>query len=462
MGSNPVDMTLVPGDLEPPEPRPNPRLRWKDASGEHQIELKEQVTAGSSVNAGLVVADRAVSRVHAQLTPKTDGLWVRDLGSRNGTTIAGVAVVEGRVPPGAVLRLGTTDIAIAYGASKPPDQLWPEKSFGPLLGRSAAMRQLFAQLARLAESSAAVLVTGESGTGKELVARALHERSPRAAGPLVVVDCAALPPNLLESELFGHARGAFTGAVASHVGAFEAADGGTVFLDEIGELPLSLQPKLLRVLEGKVVRRVGETVYRDVDVRVVSATHRDLRTMVNQGAFREDLFFRLAVLPVTMPPLREHIGDLPLLLEAFLGEKVYEIPDDTMLALAKQPWTGNVRELRNFAERTCALGWEKAFAITFGAALKDDDEPTLKRTFEPEREGAEEAAQPPAPPIDFSEVEKLFGGEFKPFRDRWNDLGEREYLRRLTARTENVPSRAAKEAGLDRTYLYRLLRRHKM
>src|SRR5512140_1033658 len=173
----PGEPTLVPGhtSLEPAKPRPSPRLRWTDGSGEHELELREPGTAGSSSNAELVLADRAVSRVHAQLTPKEDGLWVRDLGSRNGTTINGIAIVEARVPPGAVLHMGTTDISVSYGAFETADELWPEPSFGPLLGRTAVMRQLFAQLARFAKSSAAVLIHGESGTGKELVARALHE-----------------------------------------------------------------------------------------------------------------------------------------------------------------------------------------------------------------------------------------------------------------------------------------------
>jgi two-component system, NtrC family, response regulator GlrR len=474
---NPGELTLVPGhtSLEPAQPRPSPRLRWTDGRGEHQVELVEAVTAGSSLNAELVVADRSVSRVHAQLTPKPDGLWVRDLGSRNGTSVGGIAIVEARVPGGAVLRMGTTEIFVSYGAMETSDELWPDISFGPLLGRTAAMRRLFAQLDRFAKSNAAVMISGESGTGKELVARALHERSTRAAAPLVVVDCAALPPNLLESELFGHARGAFTGAVSAHVGAFEAANGGTVFLDEVGELPLSLQPKLLRVLEAKTVRRVGETAYRNVDVRVVSATHRDLRTMVNQAAFREDLFFRLAVLPVSVPPFREHIADLPLLLEAFLGERIHDIRADMLEALSRQPWTGNVRELRNFAERVLALGPAKAFALTFVAPPHADeeppaeDEPTLREWNDAaavaSAEMPPEPADPPAPttsPIDLAEVQRMFTGEFKPFRDRWNDLGEHEYLQRLMERAERSPSRAAKEAGLDRTYLYRLLRRHNM
>jgi transcriptional regulator with GAF, ATPase, and Fis domain len=438
------------------------------------VELRESVTAGSVKSAQLVVDDRAVSRVHAQLTPGPDGLWVRDLGSRNGTYIGDVAIQEARVPPGGVLRMGQTGITVTYGAVEVVGDLWPERSFGQLLGRTAVMRELFAQLDRYARSTAAVMITGESGTGKELVARALHDVSPRSGAPMVVVDCAALPPNLLESELFGHARGAFTGAMSAHVGAFEAANGGTVFLDEVGELPLALQPKLLRVLESKVIRRLGETAYRKVDIRVISATHRDLKTMVNQRAFREDLFFRLAVLPVFVPAFRDRIADLPLLLEAFLGEMIYEFGPEKMALLAAQPWTGNVRELRNFAERVLAIGVEKACALTFGDAepsdeglAYDDEAPTISdgdETGEIKPEDEEREPEPLAavPPLDLSGVDELFDGEFKPFRERWGDVGEREYLRRLMLRTDHGPTRAAKAAGLNRTYLYRLLRRHKV
>jgi transcriptional regulator with GAF, ATPase, and Fis domain len=481
MENHSIDETLVPGhtSLEPARPRPRPRLTWTDGKGRHEVELREAVTAGSVMSAQLVVDDRAVSRVHAQLTPKPDGLWVRDLGSRNGTFIGDVAVLEARVPPGGVVRMGQTEITVSYGAVEVVGDLWPEKSFGQLLGRTAVMRELFAQLDRYARSTAAVLITGESGTGKELVARALHDVSPRSGAPMVVVDCAALPPNLLESELFGHARGAFTGALSAHVGAFEAANGGTVFLDEVGELPLALQPKLLRVLESKVIRRLGETAYRKVDIRVISATHRDLKLMVNQRAFREDLFFRLAVLPVGVPPFRERIADLPVLLEAFLGERVYDFRPATMALLAAQPWTGNVRELRNFAERVLAVGVDRACALTFGeaeapdgAGLSDPDEaPTRSdgddagesRAPEDELAGDGEAeALAAVPPLDLAGVSDLFDGEFKPFRERWGDVGEREYLRRLMLRTDHGPTRAAKAAGLNRTYLYRLLRRHKV
>ncbi len=470
-----VATQVDPHALEPAEPRPSPRLKWTDSAGVHDVVIERDGTIGSAPTSTLVVADRAVSRVHAVIALKEDGLWVRDVGSRNGTYVNGVKIVEARVPNGGTVRVGTSEIKVAYGAPQAPTDLWPEKSFGPLLGRTAVMRELFAQMGKMATSNASILVTGETGTGKEVVARALHEASPRADKPFVVVDCAALPANLLESELFGHARGAFTGAVSQHEGAFEAADGGTVFLDEVGELPLALQPKLLRVLESRSIRRLGETQHRKVDVRVLSATHRDLRTMVNQGAFREDLFFRLAVLPLHVPPLRDRIAELPLLLEGFLGEAARDVTPDMIGVLVKLPWTGNVRELRNFAERVAAVGAERAMAMANPGdgeppasaaqhgALREEDIPTDPGPgATSKRDRDHDQDRDPSSDIVLEGAAAWFESGYKEFRDRWNDHGEAEYLRRLMLRTNRSTSTASKEAGVDRTYLYRLLRRHNM
>jgi two-component system response regulator GlrR len=282
-------------------------------------------------------------------------------------------------------------------------------------------------MARVAQTDAPVLILGETGTGKELAARAIHDASSRASGPFVIVDCAALADNLIEGELFGHTRGAFTGAVVARAGSFEAASGGTIFLDEIGELPLAVQPKLLRALESKLVKRLGENEHRKVDVRLVAATHRDLRQMVNAGAFREDLYFRIAVLPLTIPPLRARPGDIGTLFRHFLNGRrpVQQISEGE---LAQMPWLGNVRELRNFVER---------------AAI-----------------GATAAAHPydPAGGEGLSGVG--FEQPFKEFRERWIEQGEREYLRRLLERHDRNVAGAAEQAGLDRTYVYRLLRKH--
>jgi transcriptional regulator with GAF, ATPase, and Fis domain len=347
------------------------------------------------------------------------------------------------LPNGAEVQLGSVTLNVIHGQEREPVALWPRDSFGELVGASASMREVFAQLARLAGANAPVMIRGETGTGKELAARAIHDASPRAAGPFVVVDCAALPPTLVESELFGHARGAFTGALCARAGAFEAAHGGSVFLDEVGELPLAVQPKLLRVLESSSVRRVGESEYRPVDVRVVSATHRDLRQMVNAGAFREDLYFRLAVLPVVLPPLRTRPADIPMLVEKFLADR--QLSDLDLDELMHRPWLGNVRELKNFVEQACALG--AAQALSLGAQVEVSD------ALPAECPGS---SNPGAiSPVSFNQ-------KFKSFREAWIDCGEREYVERLLKRCDYSVARAAREAGLDRTYVYRLIRKYRL
>jgi transcriptional regulator with GAF, ATPase, and Fis domain len=290
------------------------------------------------------------------------------------------------------------------------------------------MRELFERLSKFAKSEATALVTGETGTGKDLVARAIHEHSSRARGPFVVFDCAAVPEALFESELFGHARGAFTGADRAREGAVQAAAGGTLFLDEIGELPLSMQPKLLRFLESRTVRRVGESDYRGVDVRVLAATHRDLARMVAGGSFREDLYFRLAVLPVTVPPLRARRGDIAALAQHFLGERALDAT--TLREIDGRPWLGNVRELRSFVERAVALGADEALRMIPGT-------------------------QAPAglPPVPLDEP-------FKDVRERWNDHLERGYLAGWIERKGHNVSAVADAIGLDRTYVHRLLKKH--
>lgn len=231
-----------------------------------------------------------------------------------------------------------------------------------MMGKSAAMRDVFDLIERVAPSLATVLVTGESGTGKEMVARALHDLSPRAARPFVAINCSAIPEGLLESELFGHAKGAFTGALSAKRGLFAEADGGTVFLDEVGDMPLTLQAKLLRVLQERSVRPVGETVSRDIDVRIVAATHRDLKAAIASGHFREDLFYRLSVIPIVLPPLRQRREDIPLLANHFLrryaslnSSNVSCISPDALQALMRMRWEGNVRQLENAVERAVVL-----------------------------------------------------------------------------------------------------------
>ena len=424
--------------------RRDPHVAWTDGEGRARQEIvRSQVIVGSASAAGLVLDHATVSRLHAELDPQPEGLWVRDLGSRNGTHVEGIRVSGACVPDGAKVRFGHVEVTVTYARTATALELWPAPRFGPLVGPSPIMRALFARLARVAQSGAAVLIEGETGTGKELVAQAIHDASPRQGGPFVIIDCGALPETLLEAELFGHARGAFTGAVEARPGAIEAADGGTVFLDEIGELPLAMQPKLLRVLESGTVRRLGEAQHRKVDVRFVSATHRDLRTMTNNRAFREDLYFRLAVLPVTIPPLRERPSDIVALVQHFLPpSETATVTPELVRELVTRPWLGNVRELRNFIERALALGPREALA--FVAA------PAAARTAIAER------PDPGAWTLD----EQLLARPYKEVRERVFDQIERAYLKALLARTGRNITAAADTAGLNRTYLHRLLRRH--
>jgi two-component system, NtrC family, response regulator GlrR len=426
--------------------RARPQVTWSDAAGAHSADLEGRVLVGSSPAATVCVADRAVSRVHAELEVLPDGVWVRDLGSRNGTWVGGVLVRHARVPPDGRVLLGGTTLQLASGAAMRVP-LWPHDRFGPLVARSEAMRALFVRLAQFASSDAPVLVQGETGTGKELVAEAIHEASGRAAQPFVVVDCASLPEALLEAELFGHARGAFTGAVTSRAGAFEAATGGTVFLDEIGELPMSMQPKLLRVLESQTVRRLGETEHRKVDVRFVSATHRDVQGMVAAGTFREDLFFRLCVLPALVPPLRARPDDVPLLLQHFLA-KSPEITVSAELAreLVAHPWPGNVRELRSFAERARTLSPAVAWAMTRGEGA-----PSVARPATSTPSAAADGVDLPAVGLDVP---------FKVLRERWVDHLEREFMKAAIEKHGRNVGAIADLADLDRSYVHRLLRKH--
>ncbi len=409
-------------------------LAWEGGS----LIISDGLLIGTSEQAGCVLKDRLVSRLHAEVLLRDDGVWVRDLKSRNGTTLQGVRITEGRVPEaGATLTVGGTSLRVSLSAVK-PTPLWPLASFGGMAGRSESMRALFNRLAALGPSQACALIQGETGTGKELIARAIHEGSPRAAHPFIIVDCGALPEALLESELFGHAKGAFTGADTARVGAIEAATKGTVFLDEVGELPLSVQPRLLRALESKTIRRVGENAHVPVDVRFLAATHRDLQSMVAEGTFREDLYFRLAVLPVRVAPLRQRAEDVEPLLEHFLSAPGFQKLGPHVLERAlRYGWPGNVRELRSFAERIEALGVDVALELLGTGRL--DPAPAVST-------GALAPVDPTVP--------------FKVLRERWNDHLEREYLKGLIALKGRSSAELAEAAGLDRSYIHRLLRKH--
>ena len=307
------------------------------------------------------LTDRQVSRRHAAFDTSNGELRLADLDSANGTFVNGVRVVEVYLVGGEVIRMGETALRLDVVDRDAQVQVPKASNFGRVVGSSTAMRVLYPRCERLAASNVPVLLEGETGTGKEVLAEALHEASPRAAGPFVVFDCTAVPPSLLESELFGHERGAFTGAVATRKGVFEQAHGGTLLIDEIGDLELSLQPKLLRALERSEVRRVGGDRWIKVDARVIAATRRDLDREVQDGRFRDDLFFRVAVARLELPPLRQRHGDVVLLARHFallLGVNPDSIPYEVLERFERYAWPGNLRELANAVTRYFALGDE--------------------------------------------------------------------------------------------------------
>ncbi len=390
----------------------------------------DRVTIGTHERCTLPLTDATVSRQHCEIALTGAGYFVRDLGSTNGTHIDRVRLGEAIVTGKARLRIGESVIDMTPLDDTSVLPVSEDTRLGPLRGRSAAMRRVFEVLSRAAKTEATVLITGESGTGKELAARAIHEASERAAGPFAVVDCASLAGNLIESELFGHERGAFTGAVSSRAGAFEAASGGTIFLDELGELPLDLQTRLLGALERREIQRLGSTARRPIDVRVVAATNRDLPREINAGAFREDLYFRIAVITVTMPPLRERPEDIDLYAEDIAGQYPgLALDEATLSRLREQPWPGNVRELRNVLERAAALGEDPGASSTSAAAL-------------PKVEGA---ADPSVP--------------FKVGKAALVEAYERSYVEALMSAHGGNITQAARAAEIDRVYLLRLLDR---
>jgi len=398
------------------------------------VDFDDTVRVGKRELADLVLSDPTVSSLHCEIASR-DGLVLRDLGSKNGTFVGAVRVREAIVPPNEPIRIGATTLQVRRLAENVAIPLRDDADFHGIVGTSPVMRALTARLERLAAADATVLVQGETGSGKELVAEALHRAGARKEGPLVVVDCGSLPASLVESELMGHERGAFTGAVAAHMGAFERADGGTLFLDEVGELPPAAQPKLLRLLETRSVRRIGGTKSRTVDVRVVAATNRDLGREVQAGRFREDLYFRLAVVRVEVPPLRERREDIPLLAAHLLRElgadPAEQLTADVVDQLVAYDWPGNVRELRN--------------ELTRMAALPD-------------------AAPPAPPPAAAASAEPAvdLSVPLRVAKQRAVDELERAYVGALLDACGGRVADVARRAGMDRMTIYRIIDKLKL
>lgn len=398
---------------------------------------------GAGADCDIVIENPSVSRQHVELGLVPEGISVRDLGSRNGTFYLGHRVQAMALAPGARIQLGPSS-----GAPQPVEvvidadvdalehgQPYVESHYRGMIGSSLSMRRLFGALQRLEGSLVTVLINGESGVGKELVARALHEGSAVGSASLVVVNCGAIAPELVASELFGHKRGAFTGAREARRGAFESADGGTLFLDEIGELPLDVQPMLLRALEAGEVRPVGSDRSTHVRVRVVAATHRDLRSDIAAGRFREDLYYRLAVVELVVPPLRERIDDIDALARRF-GEAagLRDLPPDLLSRLRARAWPGNVRELRNVVQAFAALGRLPPESSQL-AGNDSDGGSALDRMIDVTRPYADQ-------------------------KDLLVDQFTRAYLVRLMQHTNGNQSAAARLSGLDRSWLWRLLVKH--
>jgi DNA-binding NtrC family response regulator len=407
--------------------------------------LVTSLKVGAAPSNDLCLPDRGVSRNHAEFTLRDGRVWVRDLGSRNGITLDGVRVTEAELQVGSVVLLGETPVALYPRWQVREVDPSTQHNFGDLYGSSLAMRQVFALLERVADSSTTVLIEGESGTGKELVARSLHRASGRSKKPYIVFDCTTVTKDLAESELFGHTKGAFSGAVSDRDGAFRQADGGTIFLDELGELPLDLQPKLLRVLESGEVRRVGDTQHRKVDVRIVAATHRDLHAEARRGRFRSDLLYRLNVLRVQLPPLRARPEDIVLIAERLLAGQLApdsQVAGPNLERLMGYSWPGNVREMRNVLTRALALAPRRGGLVFFEDLVLNL---------------AADAASPTTLGYCFPGVDSHL-----PYKEAKQQLLEQfdgEYVEALMRRHSNNVTRAAQAAGLSRKHVYALMRR---
>ncbi len=424
------------------------------------------ITIGSHEDNDLVLDDQTVSRRHCRILRPNDRYLVEDLGSTNGTFVDGVRIERAYLEPGSTLAIGNARIDFTPIDEQVAVEPSETEQFGNIVGQSEAMREIFGILEQIAPTSATVVVEGETGTGKEVVAQTIHDMSPRSDEEFVVFDCGAVPESLVESELFGHEKGSFTGAVMSRKGLFEMAEGGTIFLDEIGELSPDLQPKLLRVLEERKIRRVGSNEPIPVDVRVVAATNRNLQEEVEEGRFREDLFYRLSVVRLDLPPLRDRLEDIDRLVSHFLqtrdfnqtsaGEPgITSISQEALEALQQYDWPGNVRELVNVIERACSL----------------TDQGRLELEHLPGHISGTEAlgmaASPPRPEgeanLQWTNVPRQSRLQEKPFKEakeEWISAFERDYITELLVRHDGNITHSAEEAEIDRKYFRQLMREY--
>jgi transcriptional regulator with GAF, ATPase, and Fis domain len=422
--------------------RPTFELVEQKANKKHRFDALV-VRIGAGRGNDLVLDDPTVSSAHAEIVATPRGFKLKDLGSTNGTTINGVRVVEAFLEDGVVVAVGEVALAFKIGKDAVSQPMSEATELHGAVGQSPAMRAIFSRIDRVAKTDATVLIHGETGTGKEVVAWSIYEASKRKDGPFVVVDCGGIAPTLIESELFGHEKGAYTGAVSRRLGAFERANGGTLFLDELGELGLDLQPKLLRALERREIQRLGGDKPLSVDVRIVAATNRDLRAMVARGEFREDLYYRLAVVTLELPPLRERREDIEVLVDHFLKGLDLDrkaLPEGAMARFLEHPWPGNARELKNAVERAVVLGETRFLGESGPHAIAA---PTINTG-----DGA----------VGTYRVDPT-----KLYKDQKADViasFEERYVRMLLKEHSGNVSAAARVAGIDRMSLHKILARY--
>ncbi len=425
---------------------------------------RDVVTLGAMEDNDLVVDDETVSRNHCRIVREGDQYVLVDNGSTNGTFINRVRIREAYLHANCTITLGKTDIKFQPVDEKlrivPSDR----ERYGDIIGKDRSMREIYTILEKIAPTDTTVVIEGETGTGKEVVARTIHQQSRRRDGPFMVFDCGAVPENLIESELFGHEKGSFTGAIGTRQGVFEMAHGGTVFLDELGELQVDLQPKLLRVLEQREVKRVGGGKPIKVDVRIVAATNRDLEEEVRAGRFREDLFYRLTVVRLHLPPLRERRDDILLLARHFLsqgrfnrdrlgGKKVNDFSDEVTERLGEYEWPGNVRELHNVVER--------AVSFAEGEVVELEDLPD--HIAYPRRGEGGALSEKTNPNVVLPETAGLdLGGPFKDAKEAWIASFEADYIAKLLEKNGGNISHAAKEADIDRKYFRKLMKKYEI
>ena len=428
-----------------------------DTDREVTFDAKSEITVGAMDDNDLVLRDDTVSRYHCKIVQEGESYVLLDLGSTNGTFINRVRIREAFLKPNCTIALGKTQIKFLPIDEQVKVMPSSRNRYGEVIGQDVKIREIFGVLEKISPTDTTVVIEGETGTGKEVVARSIHRTSLRADRPFMVFDCGAVPENLIESELFGHEKGSFTGAIMTRQGLFELAQGGTIFLDELGELSLDLQPKLLRVLEQREVKRVGSNRPIRVDVRVIAATNRDLEEEVAGGRFREDLYYRLSVVRIKLPPLRERPDDIPLLARHFLRNhpanrvddnelRITDITTDAMDMFIAYEWPGNVRELLNVIER--------AVSFTDGTLLGVEDLPdhvsgTSGGVVQTQRAPVRERAASTDIP-------------FKEAKERWVSTFERDYILSLLRKNGGNISHAAREADIDRKYFRKLMHKYEI